>query len=604
MSEARRPDPDRLEAGLRELRELGYLRTPASTYVARRAGAGRSTARAVLVSSLWIGAGTGLTFALLMVIGALVSDPGLLAWPRSVVVLFVDLALVLSFFFALLTGLFSSAVLWTHRRGDTIRGSFTERAFVLLPGLLGTAYLVDRIGRTLLEGARPVRWAVEAVLLVALSAFFATVLTGAMRGALAMVRLQLHGAFRPRPVSGRERMLPAAVGAALSVLLLAVGPYRPGDRTPWFDEVTVGTGGTARPVLVVGLDGMSGPEALGGLGPLEASVARPDPGLAPTAFWNEISTGFSARDHGLASPSTPAPRGWSVGGERLREDPVLGTLLTRLMPGVGLTEQLASDRRDLRRPPVWEIAAQAGLRSRVVNWWGTYPAARAPGLEVVSDRQWLRHSAGIATDSLLAAPPYLLLDDASFDALRDSFLDRLAPFAALLDSLGATAETRKVFALAATSDLYHLERVREAAVPAGPELVVVLLSGPDFLARAAGPAPGALQRLRAAYERFLAGEIASLAAGTERELWLLAVGRDHEGTVTGTWGRGPWPVRPAATAARILGRMGIAPAADMVGVLPGPDTPRSYGLLRPGATDRARVAPDLEQLRSLGYIGD
>lgn len=603
MNESRRPDPDRLEEGLRQLRELGYLRTPASTYVARRAGARRSTPRAILVSSIWIGAGTGLVFAALMVASALLSDPGLLAWPRSVAILFLDLALVLSLIFALLTGVFSTAVLASHRGSDTIRGSLTERVAVLVPGLLATAYLVDRIGRTLLEGAPTLRWIGGAMVMVVFAAFFAAILTGAMRGALAMVRLQLNEVFTPRRIEARERLLPAVAGAVLSVLLLGLGPYRPGERGAWFDEIAVEPDAAATPLLVVGIDGLDGPGALVRFGPLEPDVARPEGDLPATAFWNEIATGFVAHEHGLDSPSTPAPRGWVVGGERLREDPVLGTLLTRLMPGVGLTEQLAADRRELRRPPVWEIAARGGRRARVVNWWGSYPAVRAPGLEVVSDRQWLRLSAGAQVDSLLAAPDYLLLDGDGFGARKAAYLERLAPLRALLDSLDATPTTREVFELAATADLYHLDRAAEATVAAGPELVAVLLSGPDFLARASGSSPEGLARLRRDYERFLVEALEPLVAAAGREVWLLGVGRDHQGTVTGTWGLGPWPRMPAAAAGWILDRLGIPAAADMAGVEP-EGAPGTYGLLRPLSGTRARVAPDLEQLRSLGYIGD
>jgi hypothetical protein len=121
-----RPDPRRLEEGLRQLRQLGYLATPASTYVARSVGQRRSIPRAVLASSLWIGVGTGLVFALLMVASAVLADPGLLQWPRSLLVLLVDLGLLLSLLFAVVTGLFSAAVLWAHRSGNTIRGGLIE----------------------------------------------------------------------------------------------------------------------------------------------------------------------------------------------------------------------------------------------------------------------------------------------------------------------------------------------------------------------------------------------------------------------------------------------------------------------------------------------
>ena len=200
------PDPRRLEEGLRQLRELGYLHTPASTYVARRVGQRRSIPRAVLASSLWIGVGTGLVFAFLMVASAVLADPGLLRWPRSVFILFVDLGLALSLLFAAVTGLFSGAVLLAHRSGNRIRGGLIERGLVLLPGLLATVYLVDRVGRTLLEGAPAEVWMPGAVLLVVFAVLVASILSGTMRGALAMVRLQLHGVWTPPRIGPREQI--------------------------------------------------------------------------------------------------------------------------------------------------------------------------------------------------------------------------------------------------------------------------------------------------------------------------------------------------------------------------------------------------------------
>jgi len=127
---------------------------------------------------------------------------------------------------------------------------------------------------------------------------------------------------------------------------------------------------------------------------------------------------------------------------------------------------------------------------------------------------------------------------------------------------------------------------------------VLLLSGPDILARA-----GAATAVRQGWEAALAGELVSLAASSGRDLWLLGVGRDSDGNPTGTWSVGPWPAVPAASAAQVLVRLGIVPAADMAGVTAS-GAPPTYGMLRPGGQVQPRVAPDLEQLRSLGYIGD
>ena len=286
---------------------------------------------------------------------------------------------------------------------------------------------------------------------------------------------------------------------------------------------------------------------------------------------------------------------------------MLSTLVTRLMPGVGLAREHAADRRELRRPPVWEIAVRAGRRARVINWWGTYPAASAEGLEVISDRQWLRHSAGAETDSALAFPEYLRLSEEEFDRRRSGLLADLDPLLSELDSVGAPAAVRRVFELAASADLYHLARAREAAVSAGPELVAVLLSGPDILARAAGEHPDwsgpAAARFRSRYEKFLLERVAETVRAAGRESWLLGIGRHADGTPSGSWGIGAWPGRADETAAVALARLGVPAAADMGGVA-ARGAPATFGLLRPESEPRPRLDPDLEQLRSLGYIGN
>jgi hypothetical protein len=593
-------DPRKLEEGLEQLRELGYLRTPASAYVARRVAGRQSMVPAVLASSLWLGAGTGLAFSILMVVSAVISDDSLLGAPRSLLLLFFQLALVLTVIFALVAGLFSSAVLFLHRRGAPIRGSWTERFLVLVPGLLATVYLVDRVGRALLEGADPGVWGAGAALLVLVAAFFATVFSGAMRGALAMVRLQLHGTWTPPRISAVERFTPGLVGMAVSILLVITGPYRPGDRLPWFDEVTVQPVAEATRLVLVGVDGLPAD-----LAPEDArpGVAWPELTDSPTAYWNEIATGFSAREHGLVSPSTSAPRGWGGGGERLREDPLLGTLVSRLMPGLGLAEQHAADRRELKRPPVWEIAARGGRRTRVVNWWGSYPAVVSPGLEIVSDRQWLRHSAGAELDSSLAAPAYLLLDEARFEAARARYAGEIERFTPLLDELEAPREIREVFALAATADLFHVECAADAE---GTDFVALLLTGCDVLLRAGAGVEtwdaAASVRLRSTWLDYIVERLLESLGPATGDLWVLGVERELSGAVSGTWGVGPWPGRPAAMGAAVLERLGIPAAADMAGASVG--GPETYGLLRPGEGSSARVAPDLEQLKSLGYIGD
>ena len=117
-----------------------------------------------------------------------------------------------------------------------------------------------------------------------------------------------------------------------------------------------------------------------------------------------------------------------------------------------------------------------------------------------------------------------------------------------------------------------------------------------------GWAESAALRLRQVYARALLEAVESRFPRANGNTWVLGVERDALGGVSDTWGIGPWPQRPSESAALILETLGVPAALDMSGA--GEGGPLTYGLLRPDRAHQPRVAPDLEQLRSLGYIGD
>jgi hypothetical protein len=61
---------------------------------------------------------------------------------------------------------------------------------------------------------------------------------------------------------------------------------------------------------------------------------------------------------------------------------------------------------ELRSKTIWEVAADAGLRSAVVNWWATWPASSSVATPpvVLSDRATLRLEHGGSLDGEIAPP--------------------------------------------------------------------------------------------------------------------------------------------------------------------------------------------------------
>ena len=66
-----------------------------------------------------------------------------------------------------------------------------------------------------------------------------------------------------------------------------------------------------------------------------------------------------------------------------------------------LTRPSIASGSDRREKTFWEVATEAGLRTVVVNWWATWPAASGHGV-VLTDRATLRLERGGALDAEIA----------------------------------------------------------------------------------------------------------------------------------------------------------------------------------------------------------
>lgn len=575
-------DSERLDEGLRRLRELGYLQGPAEAYVARRVSAGSTRARRSLVAGLWVGGGGGLLVGALLTLSAWISQPELFSRTSGAVWLALDIHLVTALLGAALTCVVVFLLLAPGGRTLGPLRRLLERGLLLLPGAIGGLYLADRLGRHVLPQFASEYWWGGAFATALVLALGSSAVSFALASAVALVRLQTQGTWTPPRVGRIARAAPFVVVFAAAIVLLASGPYRSLRTPPSLDDIEVSRE-PRPPLLIVAVDGAS----IDNIARPEWSPRRVDSisaDLHPASFWNDVATGLSADDHGVMGAAAFGPRGLTAALPERGDDPVLDVLLRQVLPGVGLGTLRPTDARELRRPPVWEIASRAGAVCRVVNWWATYPAARHPRLQVVSDRAFLRlYDGGDVTDSALVAGT----------TLRGIATDG----AEIID---------EQLRLARMMDEYHLQRALEVEPGQSvADLRAVLLNGMDILRRG-----DATESVLAAHERWLADEIGKVLESVASP-WMLVVLGPADGD------RPLWIAGPLArnfSSARVLAgewlySLGIVPSREMplsdatAAALGDQARPETFGSRPDWSPPAARSGDDLDRLKSLGYIG-
>ena len=206
---------------------------------------------------------------------------------------------------------------------------------------------------------------------------------------------------------------------------------------------------------------------------LDGTVASRD----PARVWTTIATGTTPEVHGVSGLETRRVAG------------VQGTVAVGESSGLSRSIRGATDLLRLTRPSVasgnerrvktlWEVAADAGLRTVVVNWWATWPASSSSdGAIIISDRAVLRLDLGGALDAEIAP--------ASIDeGLRQRWPSIRSRATATARAASASlewgsAETRAVLDRSAELDAIQLELMR-AVQTSPPDLTAVYLPGLDI----------------------------------------------------------------------------------------------------------------------------
>jgi hypothetical protein len=616
------------------LRALGYLDAGVDRFVLGAAHGGRGAMFVALLASVRIGLLAALLLGPAAALAVAVRLQGLVTGARDVIVLGLYMAIL---FGAATTIVALGAALLVaagaRRRGPALvsRARPLSIAAGVVVGALALAYLTllwtsVSVGWSMgLGGAPAGGWP------LLLAGFAAAAAAALLLGhavtltALAVIVAGAPSGLPRRGVPGSSwRMLlgTGALAFCAALTVFAATAPRPDASAP--PALTVVPSGLR--VRVIAIDGLDAAAidrlAASGQAPALAETLAggtpvtfddlPGQPYDPARVWTTVATGQPPAVHGIESLEGTRVAG--VAGRVGGQGTGWRTVRTAL-DLVRLTRPALASGTERRARTFWEVAAGAGLRTAVVNWWATWPAPADAGI-VVSDRATLRLERGGPLDAEIAPAALYPALEAEWPGIRreaheiaTAALDGIAggdaalpPQAARLD-----AATRLITA-----------RVTDPSI----DLTVSYFAGPDIVGYGSqgSPAAGPTTYL-VALDRMLAPV---LAADPGEILFVIAApgrGRTAPGriAVKGT--------SAAAAPGAALGTLDVAPTIlYALGVplsreLPGtaatflftpafagrypPRFVAGYG--RPGATRAVRSGAPLEQemldrLRSLGYV--
>lgn len=629
-----KPQPEDLNQLKERLRALGYLDAPVDRYVLGSA-ATRGAGAFALKAGLRVGLIAGLLLGISAAIALAARAPGFVSGQRDAIVL----ALTLSAFFALAAAAAVTvtvlAASWFARRfGVTASNArIAAAAAGILVALACAVYLTlwwnaaQDLFTPLAFGWNAAALALAAAVALLLAHAVSVVILAALARSTASADITAGGVLSSRGFLVAFGLVLFAGSAAL--LATGAGRHADAEATP---ITVVPTGYAMRVVAIDGFDLGAGPTrdmpALSRLRegaslPLHPhSSGTPD----PARDWTTIATGRPPEVHGIAS--LEARRAPGIQGRLLPASSGVVRSLVNAADLLRLTTPSVASGDERRVPAFWEVAAAAGLRTAVVNWWATWPAPATDDI-VITDRALLRLDIGGALDAEIAPASMYAPLRARWPAMREAAAIRAAAaFASISD-----ANLRQVMMRSAELDILVAAL---SAASSGPalDLVVTYLPGLDIaqhnLLQPSGASVSAMSERLAAigrYYRFLDELIDELLPPSRTHIDAVILwpgrssGRDGAVLLAGgpvidgkTISCGDCGTGPAAT---LLYLLGLPIAEDMASM------PKTF-FLGPEFPDRNRVrlipnynaararrsvrtgqpldAEALERLRSLGYI--
>jgi type I phosphodiesterase/nucleotide pyrophosphatase len=485
------PEVDRLR---QQLRSLGYLDAGVDRFVLAPARDTRRPLAFALLASLRIGLVAALLFGPTTAVAMRAQLPGFVTGVRDAVVLAVYMGALFGLALSVAAFAASMVVSWIASRAPRVAAR--ARALALAAGVLTTvaslAYLTLWVRS--IQAAAPASiaggWFVAALAAAALmSALLGHAVTLAAL-ALTVVQTRASPGIAGVP-GGSRRFAAAAVLAAFGgALLLFNAASGVGAARPASVPLTVVS--SAVRIRVFAIDGfdpalfaeLDDSGRMPALGPVlrAAHAELRDLGAVPAdgdvrdpaRIWTTIATGQPPDVHGVHGLVTRRVAG------------VRGAVPSPETAGAGRAIALATDLLRLSRPSLasgterlqktfWEVAADAGLRTAVVNWWATWPAETSNGV-VLTDRATLRLERGGTLDAEIAPPELYERLARDWPALRVETSGRAR---GALHASQASGQAAALLVRSAELDAIQLALTRQVA-DENTDLSVAYLPGLDI----------------------------------------------------------------------------------------------------------------------------
>ena len=632
------PHDPRVDELRQRLRSLGYLDAGVDRFVLGPVREARRPAAIAALASVRIGVLAAALLGPAAAIGIGARLPGLVTGPRD--------AIVIALYLALLFGIAATAVsfvasLIAARLPDALvagRARGASRAAGVLVGGACLAYLTLwwRLANANAALLSPL-WTVFVLLIavgISLLLGHATAIT-----AFAVMAATVPGETvrSERTPAWRLTAVAAVVAFAGAAALLLIAAPAPAVEMPAPHLAVVSPG---LRVTVIAIDGFD-PAVMETLSPtgrvttltrLFANGAvrvSADAVRDPAREWTTIATGQPPGVHGVQGLETRRVAG--LQGTVTPDSHGLGRALRDVSDLLRLTRPSTASGTELRAKTIWEIAADAGLRAAVVNWWATWPATSlgANPPIVISDRATLRLERGGALDGEIAPA-------AVYDRLRGEWPAIKQQAAASIASLlPAATDPDAAAALRRAAEVDAVQVAMASRLqPDSLDLLAIYLPGLDIAQHAllgSGDvvAPSALAaRLDAlrGYYSFLDGLLRDITSPSRRGTVVVVGEPGRIATITrgaiavsgeGSAGGVEAEVRPIDIAPTLLHALGVPisrelPGRAVVEILSADLVQRfpvrhveTYGRRQTPAGLREGQPLDremIERLRSLGYV--
>jgi hypothetical protein len=526
-----RADPARVDELRQRLRSLGYLDAGVDRFVLGPARDTRGSVAIAAFASMRVGLLAAALLGPAAAVGIATRLPGLVVgpWDAAVVALYLAVlfgvaAAGVSFFASLLVAR-APVSLFDARPQIVSRGAGVIVGAACLVYLTLWWHIASIDAAALAPG-----WT---IFVLAIAVAISLLLGHAASITAFAVMVAGRAAVRTRHIERRSAWgLTAAAAiaafAGAATLLLVTTSERTLEAGPAPHLAVVSPGLRVSLIAIDGFDPAVleslGPARLPNLSRLLAGGARLNAGAVrdPAREWTTVSTGQPPDVHGVHGLETRRITGLqgavASGGT--------GGILSALRGATDLlrlTRPSTASVTDLRTKTVWEVAADAGLRAAVVNWWATWPATQE-GVNpptVISDRATLRLERGGALDGEIApAGVYHRLRD-EWPRIRQEAAQAVAGVV----PRDAEPVTREAIQRAAEVDALQVA-IAQRLEPPRLDLLAIYLPGLDIAQHAllgAGDSISPSQlaaRLEALrdYYVYLDGLLASVASPAEGEL--------------------------------------------------------------------------------------